>query len=163
MHAKCILGYNLTFKCSPAEKRKKESKILCILKVTLKNRPEKDSVAWCFYFTKERTSRQMCSIILSTYQQSPGSSKMLLISMLYWMLEGKNSKLSIMFSYKYCQIYPWFQSGLIKIDLMLPPVGHLQTETPKIRLHVTNCRQHNSIAYTLPTTNQRRYTGFFME
>lgn len=70
-----------------------------------------------------------------------------------------------MFRYKYCQIYPWFNSVLIKADLMLPPVGQLQTKTSKIRLHVSKCKQH--ILYPIPyltvTTNQKRYTAFLME
>lgn len=74
---------------------------------------------------------------------------MLLIPTLYWMLKGKKCKLSIMFGYS--QIHPRFQPVLIKIDRMLPPVGHLQTKTSKIRLHIMNLQTAHSIASTLPT------------
>lgn len=100
IHANCILGYSVQNVLQLKKKSKKQNQkrlptletlqILCSLKFTGgKKRNQEGFSCSVLYFTKEWTSQQMCSIVLSTYQQSPGSSEVLLFSMLYWVLEGE--------------------------------------------------------------------------
>lgn len=122
-----------------------------------KERPKKVSVAQCFISQKNEHPGKRVISYFPHISRAQAAAKCY-CSLCLIGCQKEKSKLSIMFNYKYSQIHPCFQSVSIKIDLMLPPVGHLQTETSKINLHIRNCSQHilQPILYLLPNINQRR-------